>query len=130
MAAAPPPDAAGTPQALKVIKSIRTDLDKTVVVDLNELKVRGVVLSVVVSLRSTGKAASKHLALQQDKSAVLNYDTGDTAGLINADGFTSGFLNAGEVKTLRATFKVPKGAKKVGITLSGIGTFDDVEIGQ
>ncbi len=49
--------------------------------------------------------------------------------MISADGLTSGQLRPGEVKTLRANFKIPKGAKKIGITLSGIGTFDDVEIG-
>jgi curli biogenesis system outer membrane secretion channel CsgG len=130
MAAASPSDTTGTPQAMKVLKSIRADLDKQVIADLNEAKLRGAVLSVVVSLRSAGSKQSEHLALNQGKSGILDYNTGETASLINADGMTSGRLQPGEVKTLRATFKVPKGAKKVGITLSGIGTFDDVEIGQ
>lgn len=128
--ASAPSDASGTPQALKVVKSIRTDLDKTVVADLNEVKLRGAVVSVVVSVRGAGNKPSQRLALDTGKSVVLNYDTGETAALVNADGFTAGHVNPGEVKTLRATFKVPKGAKKVGITLSGIGTFDDVELGQ
>ncbi|MGH7322878.1 MAG: CsgG/HfaB family protein [Candidatus Rokuibacteriota bacterium] len=129
IAAAPQPDAAGTPPAMKVLKSIRTDLDKNVIADLNEVRVRGAIVSVVVSLRSVGRTASQYLTLRRDKSAILNYDTGDTAEMISADGLTAGQLQPGEVKTLRANFKVPKGAKKVGITLSGIGTFDDVEIG-
>ena len=61
---------------------------------------------------------------------ILNYDTGETAPLVSVDGFESGRLKPGEVKTLRANFKVPKGAKTVGITLSGLGTFDDVELAQ
>ena len=70
------------------------------------------------------------VAVNQSKSGILNYDTGETAALVNVDGFTSGRLQPGEVKTVRATFKAPKGAKKVGITLSGIGTFDDVDLGN
>jgi curli biogenesis system outer membrane secretion channel CsgG len=128
MAAVAPADAQGTPSAMKVLKSIRADHDKQVIVDLNEVKLRGAVMSVVVTLRSA--ANSKHLSLANDKSNILNYDTGETAGLISADGFTSGSIGKGDVQTLRANFKVPKGAKKVGITLSGIGTFDDVELGQ
>ena len=31
---------------------------------------------------------------------------------------------------MRGTFKVPKGAKKVAITLGGLGTFDDVDLAQ
>jgi curli biogenesis system outer membrane secretion channel CsgG len=123
------PDATGTPSAMKVIKSIRADLDKQVVVDLNEVKVRGAVVSVVVSLRYAGSGKeSSPIYLSNGKSGILNYDTGETAPLVNADGMTSGRLKPNEVQTVRATFKVPKGAKKVGITLSGIGTFDDVDL--
>jgi curli biogenesis system outer membrane secretion channel CsgG len=123
------PDATGTPQGLKVLKSIRADLDKQVVADLNEVKVRGAVLQVVVSLRYAGNGKeSSFLALNQGKSGILNYDTGESTPIINADGAVSGRLKPNEVQTLRATFKVPKGAKKVGITLSGIGTFDDVTL--
>ncbi len=130
LAAAPPPsDATGMPAAMKVLKSIRTDLDKQVVADLNEVKRRGVVLSVVVTLRGVGSGPQPHLILNKEKSAILNYDTGETTPLISVDGFTYGQVKQGEVKTLRATFRVPKEAKTVGITLSGFGTFDDVELG-
>jgi curli biogenesis system outer membrane secretion channel CsgG len=129
--AALPSDATGMPNALKVLKSIRSDLDKQVVADLNEVKLRGAVVSVIVSLRYAGnKKESEYLSLNQTKSAILNYDTGETTSIISADGMVAGRLAPGDPKTLRATFKVPKGAKKVGITLSGIGTFDDVELGQ
>ena len=125
-----PGDAPGTPSAMKVLQSIRTDFDKLLVADLNEVRVRGAVVSVVVSLRATGSQESAPVAVNQGKSGILNYDTGESAALVNVDGFTSGRLKPGEVKTVRATFKAPKGAKKVGITLSGIGTFDDVDLGN
>jgi hypothetical protein len=86
------------------------------------------VVIVGVTLRGVGAGAHPPLILSKDKSAILNYDTGETTPMINADGFTYGQVQNGEVKTLRATFKVPKEAKKVGITISGIGTFDDVTI--
>ena len=34
------------------------------------------------------------------------------------------------VQTFQATFKAPKAAKKMGITFSGLGTFDDVVVGE
>jgi hypothetical protein len=111
-----------------VLKTIRADLDKSLVADLNEIKVRGAVVSVVVSIRSTGQKQSEHLSLNQAKSGILSYDSGETAPAVSLDGFISGRLQPGEVKTLRANFKVPKGAKKVAITLSGLGTFDDVDM--
>ena len=126
--AAAPAHAAGAPQATKVLQSIRTDLDKQLIADLNEVKVRGAIVSVVVSLRYTGPKESQHISVNTGKSGILNYDSGETAPLINLDGFNEARVPAGEIKTVRATFKAPaKGTKKVGITLSGIGTFDDVD---
>ncbi len=131
VAMALPADATGTPQGMKVIQTIRADLDKELVADLNEVKLRGSIVSVVVTLRFVGnRKESEFLSVQQGKSGVLNYDSGESSPAINLDGFHSGRMKPGEVKTLRATFKAPKGAKKVGITLSGLGTFDDVEITQ
>jgi curli biogenesis system outer membrane secretion channel CsgG len=128
VAAAPPPATGGAPPGVVVLKTIRADLDKSVVADLNEIKVRGAVVSVVVSIRSTGQKQSEHLSVNQSKSGILSYDSGETAPAVSLDGFSSGRLQPGEVKTLRANFKVPKGAKKVAITLSGLGTFDDVDM--
>jgi curli biogenesis system outer membrane secretion channel CsgG len=131
VAAAPPADATGTPAALGVLKSVRADLDRDVVIDLNEVKGRGAILSVVVTLRYTGgKKESEFLSLHREKSAIMNYDTGESAELVNADGFTSGRLRPGDPKLLRLTYKAPKGAKTVGITLSGIATFDDVQLAR
>lgn len=130
VASASPADASGTPPAARVLKSIRADLDKQVIADLNEVRVRGAVLSVVVSVRTVGKSPSTHLYVSSDKSTVMNYDTGEAAPMMSVDGFNNGRLQPGEVKTIRANFKVPKGAKTIGITLSGLGTFDDVELGK
>ncbi len=127
--AAPVPSAMRVPKASEVLDSIRTDLDKDLIADLNEAKLRGSVLSVVISLRLVGdKQESDQVTVVQQKSSVLDYDTGEIYPVIELDGFTSGRLKTGEVKTLRATFKAPKGGRKVGIRLSGIGTFDDVQI--
>jgi curli biogenesis system outer membrane secretion channel CsgG len=130
MAAAPPADATGTPSALKVIQTIKADQDKALLADLNEVKVRGATLSVVVTLRHTGSKPSAWVLLNDKKSGVMNYDTGETAETIKLDDQVNSALKPGEVRTVRAVFKVPKGAKKVAITLGGVGTFDDVEIQQ
>jgi hypothetical protein len=61
---------------------------------------------------------------------VLNYDDGETASMIKVDGFNNGPVPPGDPKIIRATFRVPKGAKRVAITLAGVGTFDDVDLTQ
>jgi curli biogenesis system outer membrane secretion channel CsgG len=128
-AATAPADATGTPSALKVIQTIKADHDKQLLVDLNEVKVRGAVLTVVVTLRSMSKQ-SQWVLVSENRSSVLSYDTGETAAMIKVDGFNNGPVPAGDPKTIRGTFKVPKGAKKVAITLGGLGTFDDVDLTQ
>ncbi len=128
-ALAPPPPAAA-PSGPKALALIRSDADQNLVARLTDATVRGAVFTVVVTLTlEGGKAQSEKIELVAGKSLVLDYATGQTYAVINADGFTSGQLKAGEVKTLRVTFKAPKDAKTVGITLSGVGTFDDVKLG-
>ncbi len=128
-AAVAPADATGTPSALKVIQTIKADHDKQLLIDLNEVKVRGAVLTVVVTLRSLSKQ-SQWVLVSENKSSILSYDTGETAPMIKVDGFNNGPVPGGDPKTIRGTFKVPKGAKKVAITLGGLGTFDDVDVAQ
>jgi len=142
-AAATPPPVPSTTAALapggpaapaappsKAPQTIRTDVDHDLVARLTDVTLRGVVLSVVVSLALEGsKSQSEKLELVTGKSHVLDYNTGETYPVISADGFTSGQLKSGEVKTLRLTFKAPKDAKSVGINLSGVGNFDDVKLG-
>ncbi len=129
VAAVAPADATGTPSALKVIQTIKADHDKQLLVDLNEVKVRGAVLTVVVTLRSLSKQ-SQWVLVSENRSSILSYDTGETAPMIKVDGFNNGSVPGGDPKTIRGTFKVPKGAKKVAITLGGLGTFDDVDVTQ
>jgi hypothetical protein len=128
VAATAPADATGTPSALKVIQTIKADQDKTLLADLNEAKVRGATLSVVVTLRHTGSKPSAWVLINDKKSGVMSYDTGETAETIKLDDQVNSAMKPGEVRTVRAVFKVPKGAKKVSITLGGVGTFDDVEL--
>jgi curli biogenesis system outer membrane secretion channel CsgG len=130
VAAVAPADATGMPSALKVLQTIKADHDKQLLVDLNEVKVRGAVLTVVVTLRAVGGKPSQWVLVSESRSGILSYDTGETVAMIKVDGFNNGPVPAGDPKTIRGTFKVPKGAKKVAITLAGLGTFDDVDLTQ
>lgn len=122
-----PSDALGTPKARKTIQSIKSEVDPDLIAHLNEVKRRGAVLTVVVTLTMNGsKKESELFSISQGHSKVMDYDTAETYDLIKIDGFTAGRLKPGEVKTFQTTFKAPKEAKKVGITFSGLGTFDDV----
>jgi hypothetical protein len=126
-----PSDALGTPKARKTIQSIKSEVDPDLVAHLNEVKRRGAVLTVVVTLAVTGnKKESEYFSISQGYSKVMDYETAETYDLIKMDGFTSGRLKPGEVKTFQTTFKAPKDAKKVGITFSGLGTFDDVVLSE
>ncbi|HEV8718921.1 MAG TPA: CsgG/HfaB family protein [Candidatus Binatia bacterium] len=130
---APPEDEMGTPKALKTLQSIRSNFDKDIVAHLNEVTRRGAVLSVVVSLSFEGdKKESTWVKVSGDaaETNVMDYETGKTYPILKLDGFYNGRIEQGRVKTLRATFQAPKDAKTVGITLSGIGTFDDVRLGK
>lgn len=132
-ALAPPaaaPGAAGTPPAAQILQTIRADLDRNVLIDLNEVRVRGAVVTVVVTLRNAGPTPSKHLFVATEKSGILNYDTGERTPAVSLDGFNNATLGPGDAASLRATFRVPQGARKVAITLSGLGTFDDVELAR
>ncbi len=118
------------PAAPKALALIHTEGDPSLVARLTDATVRGAVLTVVVSLTLEGsRTQSEKIELVPGKSLVLDYATGQTYAVINTDGFTSGQLTAGEVKTLRVTFRAPPGARSVAVTLSGLGTFDDVKLG-
>jgi len=129
VAKAMPEDEKGVPKGKSVIQSIRSNFDKDLVAHLNEVTRRGVVLSVTVTLTlESEKKESDYFAVDKTKSNVMDYNTGETYPLISVDGFTSGRVKPGDMGTIKATFKGPKDSKTVGITLSGIGTFDDVKL--
>jgi curli biogenesis system outer membrane secretion channel CsgG len=128
VAKAMPQDERGTPKTKRVIQSIKSDFDKDLVAHLNEVTRRGVLLSIMVSLSFGGEKESEYLYVNKDKSHVMDYNTGQTYPVVNIDGSYSGRIRSGEVTTMRVTFKAPKDAKVVGITISGLGTFDDVKL--
>lgn len=135
--AAPPPMGGSTPAPLPStaaspsLKTIRTDVDKSVLAQLTNVTRRGAVLSVSISLSLSGpKPESAPITVAEPKSYLLDYETGQKYELVALDGFTAGAVKAGETPTLRATFKAPANAKTFGITLGGLGTFDDVTLGQ
>jgi hypothetical protein len=132
---AAPELAMGGAAATGVLKSIHSVQDKTVVAQLNDVKVRGAVLQAVVSLMFEGKAdaaqGSKNegsFVVYSSSSYVLDYSTNKKYGATGADGDTNGHIRPGETKRVQITFPVPPGARKVGIYVDRIGTFDDVVI--
>jgi len=125
-ATAPTPDPA---PARPTLPTVTSDADGNLMVKLDDVKLRGAVLSVVMSLHlKEGKAESDDIEVKAEKSHVMDYTTGQTYPVITVDGFSSGRLKSGEARTLRVTFKAPKGAETVGIVISGVATFDDVKV--
>ncbi|MFZ5877663.1 MAG: CsgG/HfaB family protein [Nitrospirota bacterium] len=123
------PDQLGTPKARKTIQSIKSEVDPNLVAHLNEVKRRGAVLTVVVTLTvSANSKEAEYFSISRDNSKVMDYETAETYDLVKIDGFTAGRVKPGEVKTFQTTFKAPTTAKTVGIIFSGLGTFDDVVI--
>ena len=112
VAATAPADATGTPSALKVIQTIKADQDKTLLADLNEAKVRGATLSVVVTLRHTGSKPSAWVLVNDKKSGVMSYDTGETAETIKLDDQVNSALKPGEVRTVRAGVQGAEGRQE------------------
>lgn len=117
--------------ATRTPSAIPTDSDRSVVATLKEVTRRGAVVSVQVSLVLQGtKAESDPIALDRAESHVLDYQDGKKYELVAVTGFSSGRMKAGEEKLLRATFKAPPGGRRVAVTLAGLGTFDDVPLGD
>jgi hypothetical protein len=120
-------------------KTIQADFDQNVRATLKEVVVRGSVLSVTVALNykgtgknKRGKEESEGFSVSNGPSYthVLDYESGTQYPVKKHDGFTSGRLSAGQTdKTVRVTFEAPpRNVKAVGITIYGIGTFDDVTL--
>jgi hypothetical protein len=123
----------GGAKTYSVLKSMKSARDKDVVIQLNEVKVRGSVLQVVVSGIYQGKVEaaagtkqSGHFAVSN--GSVLDYNTNKKYQSTSVDGDDCCAVGPGEVKRVQITFPAPPGAKKVGISIGGLGTFDDVVI--
>lgn len=130
---ASPEESMGGAKAYGVLKSIRSAKDKDVVIQLNEVKVRGSVLQVVVSGIYQGKVEaaagtkqSGHFAMSH--GSVLDYNTNKKYASTGVDGDTCCSVGPGDIKRVQITFPAPPGAKKVGISIGDLGTFDDVVI--
>lgn len=120
--------AAKTTRGMQTIRAIG---DKDLLVHLNEVKLRGVVLLIAVSLTYEGKnQESAYYSTSGAHSHVLDYSTGKKHGCTSIDGATSGHIPSGQVHKFQVTCNTPSNAKKVGITIYGLGTFDDVVISQ
>jgi hypothetical protein len=120
-------------------KIIQADFDQNVRATLKEVALRGSVLSVTVGLSYKGIGKDKRGKEESETFSasngpaythVLDYESGTQYPVKKHDGFTSGRLSAGQAdKTVRVTFEAPpKNVKTVGITIYGIGTFDDVSV--
>ena len=130
---ASPDESMGGAKTYGVLKSIRSAKDKDVVIQLNEVKVRGSVLQIVVSGIYQGKVEaaagtkqSGHFGVHE--GFVLDYNTNKKYHSTSVDGDTCCDVGPGQTKRVQFTFPAPPGAKKVGISIGGLGTFDDVVI--
>jgi hypothetical protein len=132
-----PEESMGGAKTHGVLQSIRHAKDKDVIVQLNEVKTRGAVLQVVMSFMYKGtteaaQGAKNHGSYQVfgGHNYVLDYNTNKKYFDTGADGDTAGNVGPGESRRVQITFPAPAGAKKIGISMSGIGTFDDVALGE
>lgn len=130
-----PEESMGGAKTYGVLKSMRSAKDKDVVIQLNEVKVRGSVLQVVVSGIYQGKVEaaagtkqSGHFAVSN--GSVLDYNTNKKYQSTSVDGDDCCAVGPGEIKRVQLTFPAPPGAKKIGISIGGLGTFDDVVISE
>jgi len=134
---ASPDESMGGAKTHGVLQSIRHVKDKDVIVQLNEVKIRGAVLQVVVSFMYKGTTEAAQGAKNYGSyhvfssgNYVLDYNTNKKYENTGADGDTAGNVGPGESRRVQITFPAPPGAKKVGISVYGIGTFDDVTLPQ
>jgi len=130
---ASPDESMGGAKTYGVLKSMKSAKDKDVVIQLNEVKVRGSVLQVVVSGIYQGKVEAAAGTKQSghfgvSSGSVLDYNTNKTYASTGVDGDTCCAVGPGDIKRVQITFPAPPGAKKVGISIGGLGTFDDVVI--
>ncbi len=130
---ASPEESMGGVSSHGVLKSIRSARDKDVVVQLNEVKIRGSVLQVVVSgiyqgkvEAATGTKQSGHFSV--GRGSVLDYNTNKRYDSTGVDGDACCSVGPGDIKRVQITFPAPPGAKKIGISVGDLGTFDDVMI--
>jgi curli biogenesis system outer membrane secretion channel CsgG len=133
---ASPVDVANVPQQPQhaippvAVKSISADKNPKLTAELTEIRKRGAVVSVVVTVRNTANTKER-LDYQQTGSHLLDYAEGKKYDLISGiQGKRSTTLGPNEQAVIRATFRAPSKADTVAIVIDEIGTFDDVHLGN
>ena len=130
-----PPDLASLPQQLPVapppaLRTIATDKNPKLVAELTEVRKRGAVVSVVITVRNND-TAKQRLDYQQAGTHLLDYSDGKKYDLVSGiHGRRSTTLGPNEQVVIRAVFKAPPKSETVAVVIDEIGTFDDVSLGQ
>lgn len=129
--AAPPQVASvppATPAARPTLMVIALDRNPRLTAELNEVRRRGAVISVTLTVRNPGD--KKEWFNLTEQSFLLDYSDGKQypATVLPTKGALG--LEPRQHMVLRATFKAPPDADTVAIVLDGIGTFDDVELSK
>jgi curli biogenesis system outer membrane secretion channel CsgG len=123
----PQPSPPATPAALK---SIATDKNPKLLAELTEVKKRGAIVSVVITVRNTA-SSKERLEYQQSGTHLLDYSDGKKYELVSGiQGKRSTTLGPNEQTVIRAMFKAPPKSDSVAIVIDEIGTFEDVSLNQ
>jgi curli biogenesis system outer membrane secretion channel CsgG len=118
------------PAAPASLKSIATDKNPKLVAELTEVKKRGAVVSVVITVRNTA-SSKERLEYQQSGTHLLDYSDGKKYELVSGiQGKRSTTLGPNEQTVIRAMFKAPPKSDSVAIVIDEIGTFEDVSLNQ
>lgn len=127
MANIPPPS---LPSLALMVKSIAAEKNPKLAAELTEVKKRGAVISVVVTVRNTTNT-KQQLEYSQQGTHLLDYAEGKKYDLISGiQGKRTTTLGPNEQAVIRAAFKAPPKAETVAIFIGDIGSFDDVSLGK
>ena len=127
MASLPPQPPGAAPAALK---SIATDKNPKLTAELTEVRKRGAVVSVVITVRNNG-SSKERLDYQQSGTHLLDYSDGKKYDLVSGiQGKRSANLGPNEQVVIRAMFKAPPKSDTVAVVIDEIGTFEDVSLVQ
>jgi curli biogenesis system outer membrane secretion channel CsgG len=112
------------------LKTIATDKNPKLVAELTEVRKRGAVVSVVITVRNNG-TTKERLDYQQAGTHLLDYSDGKKYDLVSGiHGRRSATLGPNEQVVIRAMFKAPPNSEAVAVVVDEIGTFEDVSLGQ
>ena len=116
----------GASPSQPALKSIAADKNPKLTAELTEVRKRGAVVSVVVTVRNTG-GTNERLEYQQQGTHLLDYAEWKKYELVSGiQGNRSTMLGPNEQTIIRATFKAPPQAQSVAVVIEELGTFDDV----